>query len=58
MKILIFQGPGVYVPIMVGGTFFWAKDETGNPLVGVQVDSTESAAKFSRVIPPLKGRVA
>lgn len=47
---LLWQQGGVYVPVVHCGVLVeWRRDETGNPLFGIQVDSIENARRFAAV---------
>lgn len=51
---LYYSGPGVYVPSVVLSPnshkfVTWRRDESGNPIVGVQVDNMRSARRIGKV---------
>lgn len=46
---LIFKGEGIYIPQVGEGIVLWRKDETGDPLVGVNVHSIAHGRMFANV---------
>jgi hypothetical protein len=48
-KILLWDGPGVYVPLVLDEQVEWWKNEDGKPEMGVQVDSLDNAKRFATV---------
>lgn len=46
---LWFEGEGVYVPHAEGESVIWLRDTTGDPWVGVQVNSPQHASIFANV---------
>lgn len=54
--MLIWEGAGVYSPTVTSCGVEWQRDTTGNPFVGVQVDSPANAEKFAQVEYPVQWR--
>lgn len=46
---LLWAGCGIYEPLPILDQVEWWRNEDGDPLVGVQVDSIENARKFAAV---------
>jgi len=46
---LLFDQSGVYVPQVCERVVLWRRDQTGDPLFGVEVPSAENAQRFANV---------
>lgn len=44
---LVYCGPGVYYPHIVGDRVTWRLDDTGDVLCGVNVESISNVRKFA-----------
>lgn len=46
---VLFSGRGVYVPQVCPNTVLWRRDRTGDPWVGVQLNSARHATTMGNV---------